>query len=165
MNRSSPKPHPSNMSSLYSLCVDINQIKSPLSMGFLFLMYLCFGNYMGLYCHSRTILSRKISGLNILNRDRSKAHYRNGNNHSMRATSSMDMLCSPQYTLNYRENLKFHWRLQRTVGSNGLASILFSSNWVWFWSLILEGECSWYFSLTKIFWTLFICSYYIYVND
>ena len=53
----------------------------------------------------------------------------------------MDKLCSPLYCWNYREGLKSHWRLQPTMGSRSIASILFSCNWVCFWSLILEGKC------------------------
>lgn len=108
---------------------------------------------MDLYCCPKTVLSRKICISDILNRDRSRVRYGNSweqPQHKSK-TSSMDVLCSPLSSLNYREGLKFHWRLQPTMGSHGIASILFSCNWVCFWSLILEGECCWVFFLIKNF--------------
>lgn len=60
-------------------------------------------------------------------------------------TSRVDMLRSPLYSFNSREDVKFHWRLQPTMGSYGVAGILFLCNWVWFWSLILEGKCCYFF--------------------
>lgn len=64
---------------------------------FLFSTYLPFGHYVDLYCHCKTILSRKISGLNILNRDRSSACY--GNNHSIRVKPPGWICCVHHYTL------------------------------------------------------------------
>lgn len=84
MNHSSPIAHPRNMSSVF-LCVNINQIKSSLYMGFLFVSIYILKTTWVCIVIPEQFLSRKISGLNILNRDKSKAHYRNGNNHSIRA--------------------------------------------------------------------------------
>lgn len=66
----------------YSVCMPYASVLTKsnllLSVGlFLVSIYLPFGDYIDLYCHSKAKLRRKFSGLNILNRDRSRARDRN----------------------------------------------------------------------------------------
>lgn len=129
------------MSSAFPVCQ--HQPRRISFSGFSFIFQLTyFGDDKDLYCCPKTILSRKISVSNILNSARSRVRYRNSweqPQHKSK-TASRNTLCSPPCCFNYREGLKPHWRLQLTMGSHGIASILLSCNWVCFWSLILEGK-------------------------
>lgn len=134
------------MSSAFHVCQ--HQPRRISFSGFSFIFQLTyFGDDEDLHCCPKTILSRKISVSNILNRARSRVRYRNSweqPRHKSK-TASRNTLCSPLCCFNYREGLKPHWRLQLTMGSHGIASFLLSCNWVCFWSLILEGKCCYSF--------------------
>lgn len=91
-----------------------------------------------------------------------------GNNCSVKIQPpGTDVLCSPLCCLHCREGLKFHGRLQPTMGSHSIASILFSCNWVCFWSIVLEGMyCySLFFSWSETFWTLCIYLFILYLHE
>lgn len=161
-----PTPIPRNRSSLYSLWDSINQVKSPSKCGvsFFFQLIYLFGNYMDLYWHCKTILSRKISGLNILHRDRSSACY--GNNHSIRVKPQVWMCCVHHYTLS------IPGKTSNSIGDSNLqwvAMVLPA-----FFSFVIGfgfGALYWkvsvaifIFSWSKTFWTLFVLTIF-YIHD
>ena len=147
---------------VYVICVPcgstLTKSGSLLPVGFLFHL-ISFRNYMNLYWKQKNQYVKyfKQIGPEYISETV-------GNNHSIKSkTSGMDMgvWCSPLYCLNYREGLKFHWRFQPTMGSRSIASILFSCDRVYFWGLILEGKCCYFFffPLIKNFTYLFILHY------